>query len=131
VTRRVLVTGGAGYVGSVVVEQLVAAGVEVAVLDDLSRGHREAILPGVEFVHGGVGDAGALRRVFAAGPFDAVVHLAAFALVAAAQTLAGTLPDAISLGGTAVLILGWAAVLLGARPKRGQGLPVDMGVGVG
>jgi len=82
VTRRVLVTGGAGYVGSVVVDQLVAAGTEVVVLDDLSRGHRVTIPPKVDFVEGGVGDTGALRRVFAAGPFDAVVHLAAFALVA-------------------------------------------------
>ncbi len=81
-TRRVLVTGGAGYIGSVVVEQLVAAGAGVVVLDDLSRGHREAIPAGVELVHGGVGDADALRRAFAVGPFDAVVHLAAFALVA-------------------------------------------------
>src|SRR5207247_1652254 len=60
VTRRILVTGGAGYIGSVVVEQLVAAGAEVVVLDDLSRGHRVTIPAGVGFVAGGVGDAGAL-----------------------------------------------------------------------
>ncbi len=65
-----------------VVDQLVAAGAEVVVLDDLSRGHRVTISAGVAFVEGGVGDPAALRRAFAAGPFDAVVHLAAFALVA-------------------------------------------------
>ena len=81
-TRRVLVTGGAGYIGSVVVDQLVAAGAEVVVLDDLSRGHRVTIPARVGFVEGGTGDAAALQRAFAAGPFDAVVHLAAFALVA-------------------------------------------------
>ena len=81
-TRRVLVTGGAGYIGSVIVEQLVEAGAEVLVLDDLSRGHRAALSTNVAFVEGGVGDGAALRRVFATGPFDAVVHLAAFALVA-------------------------------------------------
>ena len=81
-TRRVLVTGGAGYIGSVVVEQLVAAGAEVVVLDDLSRGHRAALSGNVAFVAGGVGDGAALRRAFATGAFDAVVHLAAFALVA-------------------------------------------------
>ena len=81
-TRRVLVTGGAGYIGSVVVERLVEAGAEVVVLDDLSRGHRAALPDKVAFVEGGVGDGAALRRAFATGAFDAVVHLAAFALVA-------------------------------------------------
>jgi UDP-glucose 4-epimerase len=81
-TRRVLVTGGAGYVGSVVVEQLLVAGAEVVVLDDLSRGHRAAVSPGASFIQGGIGDAHVLRRAFAAGPFTAVVHLAAYALVA-------------------------------------------------
>ncbi len=81
-TRRVLVTGGAGYIGSIVVEQLVEAGAQVVVLDDLSRGHRAALSGKVAFVEGGVGDGAALRRAFATGAFDAVVHLAAFALVA-------------------------------------------------
>jgi len=102
VTRRVLVTGGAGYIGSVVVEQLMAAGVGVVVLDDLSRGHRGAIPPGVEFVHGGVGEAEPLRRVFAAGPFDAVVHLAAFALVAELDQAAGASAGTGSSGRTSI-----------------------------
>ena len=53
---RVLVTGGAGYVGSVSVEALVAAGHDVLVLDDLSRGHRDALPGGVRLVEGSYGD---------------------------------------------------------------------------
>jgi UDP-glucose 4-epimerase len=80
--RKVLVTGGAGYIGSVVVEELVRRGDTPVVLDDLSTGHRAALAPGVEFVEGNVGDARALDRVFARHAIDALVHLAAFALVA-------------------------------------------------
>lgn len=76
---RVLVTGGAGYVGSVVVEALLARGDEVVVLDDLSQGHRDAVAAPARFVRGDLLDgaslAGALRGV------DAVVHMAAAALV--------------------------------------------------
>ena len=50
--RKVLVTGGAGYIGSVVVEQLLAQGHAVVALDDLSRGHRAALDPGAQFVQG-------------------------------------------------------------------------------
>ncbi|HZI21710.1 MAG TPA: UDP-glucose 4-epimerase GalE [Gemmatimonadales bacterium] len=80
--HSVLVTGGAGYIGSVVVEQLLAQGHDPVVLDDLSTGHRGAIAPGVEFVHGNVGDRRALDAVFARHRIDALMHLAAFALVA-------------------------------------------------
>jgi len=80
--RNVLVTGGAGYIGSVVVEQLLARGDTPVVLDDLSTGHRAAVGPGVEFIHASVGDRGALGRLFARHRIDALMHLAAFALVA-------------------------------------------------
>lgn len=80
--HRVLVTGGAGYIGSVVVEQLLALGHVPVVLDDLSTGHRGAIAPGVEFVHGNVGDARVLDGIFGRQRLDALMHLAAFALVA-------------------------------------------------
>src|SRR5207244_7006663 len=80
-TRRVLVTGGAGYIGSVVVAQLIARGYAVVVLDDLSRGHRKAVDPDATFVEGGIGDAGALDALLARHPCDALVHLAAYALV--------------------------------------------------
>lgn len=76
---RILVTGGAGYVGSVVSAQLLRAGHSVTVLDDLSTGHADAVPPGAEFVHTSITAAG---DAFAAGGFDAVVHCAAKSLVA-------------------------------------------------
>jgi len=75
---RVLVTGGAGYIGSVVTAQLVAAGHEVAVLDDLSTGHADAVPAGVTFVKGTLRDCAA--EVLADG-IEAVLHLAAKSLV--------------------------------------------------
>ena len=79
---KILVAGGAGYIGSVVVEQLLARGYAVVVLDDLSRGHRAAVDSGAEFVHGGVGDRAVLDGLLARHVIHALVHLAAFALVA-------------------------------------------------
>src|SRR5438477_598696 len=80
--HRVLVTGGAGYIGSVVVEQLLARGHVPVVLDDLSTGHRAAVASGVEFVQGNVGDRRVLEDVFHRHGVDALMHFAAFALVA-------------------------------------------------
>jgi len=79
---KVLVTGGAGYIGSVVVEQLVARGAVPIVLDDLSTGHRAAVASGVEFIQGNVGNRQVLEQVFARHEVGALMHLAAFALVA-------------------------------------------------
>ena len=78
---RVLVTGGAGYVGSISVEALVEAGHDVTVLDDLSKGHREAVLPGARLVEGSYGDPAAIRELLATTPIDAVLHCAARSLV--------------------------------------------------
>src|SRR2546430_2687487 len=80
--RSILVTGGAGYIGSVVVEQLLALGHSVVVLDDLSRGHRAAVDPRAEFVRGGIADRRVLDELLARRACDALVHLAAYALVA-------------------------------------------------
>src|SRR6266576_1780683 len=80
--HRVLVTGGAGYIGSVVVEQLLARGHVPIALDDLSTGHRAAMAPGVEFVQGNVGDRHVLEDVFQRHRVDGLMHFAAFALVA-------------------------------------------------
>lgn len=74
---RLLVTGGAGYVGSIIVEQLIEAGHQTLVLDNLSQGHREAIAQGAEFIVGDVGDDAALEMAFSRGPIDAVIHMAA------------------------------------------------------
>ncbi len=77
---RVLVTGGAGYVGSHVVRGLLDARREVVVLDDLSLGHRAAV-GRASLVVGDCGDASLVDEVFAGGGFDAVVHLAGSSLV--------------------------------------------------
>jgi UDP-glucose 4-epimerase len=74
---RVLVTGGAGYIGSVVADQLLRAGHTVTVLDNLIMGWREAIPSGAEFVQGDTGDEAALDALFASHSFDAVMHFAA------------------------------------------------------
>jgi UDP-glucose 4-epimerase len=75
---RVLVTGGAGYIGSVVAGQLVAAGHDVTVLDDLSTGFADAVPPGATFVKGTLRDCAA--EVLADG-IEAVLHFAAKSLV--------------------------------------------------
>jgi UDP-glucose 4-epimerase len=75
---RVLVTGGAGYIGSVVAAQLVAAGHDVVVLDDLSTGHAGAVPPGATFVQGTLRDCAA--EVLSDG-VEAVLHFAAKSLV--------------------------------------------------
>ncbi|MEV0602959.1 UDP-glucose 4-epimerase GalE [Streptomyces sp. NPDC050315] len=76
-SKKYLVTGGAGYVGSVVAAHLLEAGHEVVVLDDLSTGHRVGVPEGAEFIEGRVQDAAKwLDR-----SFDAVLHFAAFSQV--------------------------------------------------
>ncbi len=77
---EVLVTGGAGYIGSHTVEALISAGYRVTVYDDLSRGHREHI-PGVPLVTGRLEDEKTLEDLFASNRFDAVVHFAGESLV--------------------------------------------------
>jgi len=77
---KVLVTGGAGYVGSHVVRTLLDAGSEVVVLDDLSFGHRAAAGK-ASFVEGDCGDASVLDRIMEGGTIDAVVHMAGLSLV--------------------------------------------------
>lgn len=78
---RVLVTGGAGYIGSVVVEELLADGHHVTVLDNLSKGHRDAVAPAASFVRADLHDRRHLRELLAASEIDAVVHMAADSLV--------------------------------------------------
>jgi UDP-glucose 4-epimerase len=75
---NLLVTGGAGYIGSVVCAQLISAGHRVTVYDNLSHGYRAAVSPAADLVVGDVGDRVALEAVFARKPIDAVLHFAAF-----------------------------------------------------
>jgi UDP-glucose 4-epimerase len=75
---RVLVSGGAGYIGSVVVSQLVAAGHRVVVYDNLSKGHRESIPADATLVVGDVGDRLTLEAAFAEHRPEAVLHFAAW-----------------------------------------------------
>ena len=78
---KLLVTGGAGYIGSIVAQQLLTAGHEVVVLDNLSRGHRAAVPGGATFAHVDLLDEDATRAALSDG-FDGVLHFAALALVA-------------------------------------------------
>lgn len=77
-----LITGGAGYIGSHTVKHLLAAGEKIVVLDNLVFGHREALpLDWVTFVEGDMGDAALVEKVFAEHQPEAVLHFAAFAYV--------------------------------------------------
>lgn len=78
---RVLVTGGAGYIGSVVTEELLADGHEVVVYDSLYKGHREAVAKGAAFIHADLANAAVLREALSANEVEAVVHMAADSLV--------------------------------------------------
>lgn len=78
---RILVAGGAGYIGSITVEHLIEHGHEVVVLDNLSRGHREAVHPAARFEPVDLADAAALDELFKRGRFDGVMHFCASSLV--------------------------------------------------
>ncbi len=78
---RILVTGGAGYIGTVVTELLYQRGYEPIVLDNLSQGYRDAVAVGVDLVEADLQDRAALERLFAQYPIEAVIHLAAVSVV--------------------------------------------------
>jgi UDP-glucose 4-epimerase len=78
---RVMVTGGAGYIGSIVTEQLINDGHDVVVYDDLSKGHRESVMPEAAFVEADLLDGRALRSALELHDVQAVVHMAARSLV--------------------------------------------------
>ena len=76
---KVLVTGGAGYIGSHTVRQLVKTGADVTVLDNMVYGHAGALVdPEVKLVKGDLGDASVVYPLLMKGNFDAVIHFAAF-----------------------------------------------------
>jgi UDP-glucose 4-epimerase len=78
---RILVTGGAGYIGSVVTEELLNDGHEVLVYDNLCKGHRGAIDRRAKFIEAELLDGAAVRRALADNRIEAVIHMAAFSLV--------------------------------------------------
>ncbi len=78
---RILVTGGAGYIGSVVSAELIAAGHEVVAFDNLSQGHRAAVPPQATLVVGDLAERAAIDQVFERHTIDAVMHFASRTLV--------------------------------------------------
>jgi len=81
VSMSILVTGGAGYIGSVTVEALRARGLKVAVIDNLVYGHREAVDASVPFYEGDIGDKELVSRIIAENSVKACMHFSAFAYV--------------------------------------------------
>lgn len=78
---NVLVTGGAGYIGSVVVEETLRAGFETVVFDNLVKGHREMVAPEAVFIEGDLLDRPLLDRTLRDHKIEAVIHMAAYSLV--------------------------------------------------
>src|SRR6476646_4964246 len=78
---RILVTGGAGYIGSVVVEELVADGHQVVVYDNLSKGHRGSVSPQAAFVEADLMNTERLKSTLHEHNVEAVIHMAADSLV--------------------------------------------------
>jgi UDP-glucose 4-epimerase len=78
---NILVTGGAGYIGSVVVAELLRDGHEVTVYDNLSKGHREAITPGAELIKADLRDQEHLKSAIRQRSVEGVIHMAADSLV--------------------------------------------------
>jgi len=126
---RVLVTGGAGYIGSVVATRLLEQGHRVTVLDDCSTGHPDAVPAGATFVEGRVQNAAEALR---GARFDAAVHLAASSLVAEsiadpgkyrANNVVGTrlLLDALLEAGVPAIVFSSTAAVYG-EPER---VPID------
>ena len=78
---KILVTGGAGYIGSIVVEQLIKAGENVVVFDNLYQGHRAAVHPAAAFVQGDLADRAAIDGVMEQHQPEAIMHFASHTLV--------------------------------------------------
>ena len=83
---KILVTGGAGYIGSTTADILAGRGHEVVVLDDLSRGHKAAVPTGCRLVEANIGDREAVAKLLSEGGFEGLVHFAAYAYVGESTT---------------------------------------------
>lgn len=124
----ILVTGGAGYVGSVIVERLLAAGAEVIVVDNFVQGHRDAVPPGATLVEGDFGDRSLIEPVLRDRGVGAVVHMAAETVIARSMTDPGSffrenlakgisLLDAMGAAGVGRLVFSSTAAVYG-EPRR-------------
>ena len=100
---KILVVGGAGYVGSTSVETLVTAGHQVMVYDNLSTGHETAVVDGARMVIGDIHDRTRLRRLMAEERIDTVLHCAARSVVAESMTNPGPYYDTNVAGGVSLL----------------------------
>jgi UDP-glucose 4-epimerase len=126
---KILVTGGAGYIGSVVVEECLRDGHEVFVYDNLVKGHREAVAPEAKFIEGDLIDGELLRRVFGENQIEAVIHMAAFSLVGESvqhpskyyqnNVTAGlSLLDAMGVSGVKKIVFSSTAAVYGEPEKQ-------------
>ncbi len=80
--NKILVTGGAGYIGSITTAELIKAGYDVVVFDNLYQGHDAAVHPRATFVQGDLADTAAVARLFAEHPnIDGIMHFASYTLV--------------------------------------------------
>src|ERR1017187_6975515 len=109
---KVMVTGGAGYIGGTVAGLLVSRGHKAVVFDNLSHGRRDLLPAGVDFVHGELADRASIERIFikakdAGEPFDGVVHMAA--LIEAGESMVA--PEAFFRNNTASTLSLLEAVL--------------------
>ncbi len=78
---KILVTGGAGYIGSITVERLIKSGAEVVVFDNLYQGHRDAVHPDAVYVQGDLADKTAIEAAIATHKPDGIMHFASYTLV--------------------------------------------------
>jgi len=100
---KILVTGGAGYIGSVCTRQLLELGHQVVVLDDLSTGHAESVPEEAQLYRMDYGDRGGLARMLGEHPIDTVFHFAAKALIPESVSNPGTFFDVNLASGIALL----------------------------
>lgn len=125
----VLVTGGAGFIGSVIVEGLLAEGARVVVVDNLVQGHRDAVTPGATLIERDLGDRAALKAALSENRIDAVIHMAAETIVSRSMTDPGlffrqnlangiALLDAMAEAGVQRLVFSSTAAVYGASGDR-------------
>jgi UDP-glucose 4-epimerase len=126
---NILVTGGAGYIGSVVVEETIRAGHKTIVYDNLVKGHREMVAPEALFVQGDLLDRPLLEKTFANNDVEAVIHMAAYSLVGESvsepakyymnNVVAGiSLLDAMRDGGVSKIVFSSTAAVYGEPEKQ-------------